>query len=81
MVTIGYAGAPVSRATLAKLSTATYTYGKDLSVRNPFVAPDGGAVENYPKGWRFLPTATKEQHEILKKNPRVVDALGVDVGA
>ena len=38
-------------------------------------APDGGAIGDYPKGWRFLPPATKEQHEILKKNPKVAKAL------
>ena len=75
MVRIGYAGKPVSQATISKLKGATYTYGKDLSVRNPFVAPDGGAPADYYKGWRFLPPATKEQHEILKKNPRVVYAM------
>ena len=56
MVTKPRTGQTPSKATLAKLSTATYTYGKDLSVRNPFVAPDGGSVADYPKGWRFLPT-------------------------
>ena len=54
---------------------ASYHYGKDLSVRNPFVAPDGGAVADYPKGWRFLPSATKEQHEKLKKNSAVANAM------
>tara|TARA_R110002020_G_scaffold141421_3_gene313115 strand:- start:84 stop:620 length:537 start_codon:yes stop_codon:yes gene_type:complete len=63
-----------SKATLAKLSTATYIYGKDLSSRHT-VAPDGGAITDYPKGWRFLPPATKEEHEILKKNPKVVYAM------
>ena len=67
---------PVSQATISKLKGATYTYGKDLSVRNPFVAPDGGAVADYPKGWRFLPNeATPEEKEILKKNPKVVYAM------
>ena len=78
MVTIGYAGAPVSQATISKLSKAmgdpTKTqYG--ITLRQKAVAPDGGAIVDYPKGWRFLPSATKEQHEILKKNPKVVEAL------
>jgi len=42
-------------------------------------APDGGAIADYPKGWRFLPTAddgaTYESNEILKKNPKVADTL------
>jgi len=67
-------GQTPSKATLAKLSTATYTYGTDLSSRHT-VAPDGGAITDYPKGWRFLPPATKEEHEILKKNPKVVYAM------
>jgi len=66
-------GQTPSKATLAKLSGATYKAG-DLSSRHT-VAPDGGAIADYPKGWRFLPPATKEQHEILKKNPRVVYAM------
>ena len=69
-------GQTPSQATISKLKGATYTYGKDLSVRNPFVAPDGGAVADYPKGWRFLPTeATPEEKEILKKNSKVAYAL------
>jgi len=38
-------------------------------------APDGGAIADYPKGWRFLPNATHEQHEILKKIPKVAEAM------
>jgi len=77
LATVGYpkGGKPVSQATLAKLSTATYTYGKTLRQEGVARAPDGGAVVDYPKGWRFLPSATKEQHEILKKNSRVAEAL------
>jgi len=66
-------GQTPSKATLAKLSGATYKAG-DLSSRHT-VAPDGGAIADYPKGWRFLPSATKEQHEILKKNPKVFYAM------
>ena len=73
MVTKPRTGQTPSKATLAKLSGATYKAG-DLSSRHT-VAPDGGAIADYPKGWRFLPPATKEQHEILKKNPRVVYAM------
>ena len=73
-------GQTPSKATLAKLSTATYTYGKDLSVRNPYVAPDGGSVADYPKGWRFMESETGIKHnsevgEMLKKNPKVVYAM------
>ena len=46
-------GQTPSKATLAKLSGATYKAG-DLSSRHT-VAPDGGAIADYPKGWRFLP--------------------------
>ena len=74
LVSVGYAGKPVSQATLAKLSTATYTSGT-LRQEGTGRAPDGGAIGDYPKGWRFLPQATKEQHEILKKNPQVAQAM------
>ncbi len=53
---------------------ASYRYGVTLK-QTATHAPDGGAIADYPKGWRFLPSATKEQHEILKKNPRVAEAL------
>jgi len=77
LATVGYpkGGKPVSQATISKLSTATYTYGKTLREGGTGRAPDGGAIVDYPKGWRFLPSATKEQHEILKKNPKVAEAL------
>ena len=76
MSTAPRTGQTPSKATISKLKGATYTYGKDLSVRNPFVAPDGGAVADYYKGWRFLPTeATPEEKEILKKNSKVAYAL------
>ena len=67
-------GQTPSQSTISKLSTATgnWTAG---TLRQKATAPDGGAIVDYPKGWRFLPTATKEQHEILKKNPRVVEAM------
>ena len=53
---------------------SSYRYGVTLRQTETH-APDGGAIADYPKGWRFLPPATKEQHEILKKNPRVVYAM------
>ena len=53
---------------------SSYHYGVTLK-QTATHAPDGGAIVDYPKGWRFLPPATKEQHEILKKNPRVAEAL------
>ena len=53
---------------------SSYHYGVTLK-QTATHAPDGGAIVDYPKGWRFLPSATKEQHEILKKNPKVVEAL------
>ena len=61
-----------SAATIAKLSTATgkFTIGK-LQGRQPATAPDGGAIADYPKGWRFMPPATREQHEILKKTLKI----------
>jgi len=74
MVTKPRTGQTPSKATLAKLSTVTYTVGT-LRQGGNGRAPDGGAIADYPKGWRFLPSATKEQHEILKKNPRVVYAM------
>jgi len=80
MVTIGYAGKPVSQATISKLKSAMgdpskTIYGITLRQGGSGRAPDGGAIVDYPKGWRFLPSATKEQHEILKKNPKVAEAL------
>jgi len=74
LASIGYAGKPVSQATLAKLSTATYKSGT-LRQEGTGRAPDGGAIVDYPKGWRFLPSATKEQHATLKGNSRVVEAM------
>ena len=53
---------------------SSYHYGVTLR-QTATHAPDGGSIADYPKGWRFLPSATKEQHEILKKNPRVAEAL------
>ena len=53
---------------------SSYHYGVTLK-QTATHAPDGGSIADYPKGWRFLPSATKEQHEILKKNPRVAEAL------
>jgi len=53
---------------------SSYHYGVTLK-QTATHAPDGGAIVDYPKGWRFLPDATPEQHEILKKNPRVAEAL------
>jgi len=53
---------------------SSYRYGVTLRQTETH-APDGGSIADYPKGWRFLPSATKEQHEILKKNPRVAEAL------
>jgi len=61
-------------STAQKLAGQTYTVGT-LRQGGDGRAPDGGAIVDYPKGWRFLPSATKEQHEILKKNPKVVEAL------
>ena len=80
MVTKPRTGQTPSKATLAKLSTATYSYGTNLSVRNPYVAPDGGSVADYPKGWRFMEQETGIKHnsevgQILKKNPKVVYAM------
>jgi len=53
---------------------SSYHYGVTLK-QTATHAPDGGSIADYPKGWRFLPDATPEQHEILKKNPRVAEAL------
>ena len=61
-------------STAQKLADQTYTSGT-LRQGGDGRAPDGGAIGDYPKGWRFLPQATKEQHEILKKNPKVVEAM------
>ena len=75
MVRIGYAGKPVSQATISKLSTATYKSGT-LRQGGDGRAPDGGAIVDYPKGWRFLPVPhNSEVGEILKKNPAVVYAM------
>jgi len=39
-------------------------------------APDGGAIVDYPKGWRFLPVPhNSPAGEILKKNPKVIQAM------
>ena len=68
-------GQTPSKATLAKLSTATYKSGT-LRQGGNGRAPDGGAIADYPKGWRFLPVPhNSEAGEILKKNPRVVEAM------
>jgi hypothetical protein len=82
MVRIGYAGKPVSQATISKLSKAmsdpTKTkYGVTLGGRaGDCIAPDGGACADYYKGWRYLPNnATPEEKEILKKNSKVAYAL------
>jgi len=75
LVRIGYAGKPVSQATISKLSTATYKSGT-LRQGGNGRAPDGGAIVDYPKGWRFLPVPhNSEVGEILKKNPKVVYAM------
>ena len=63
----------ISKETQAKLSKQTYSYGTLRQTATH--APDGGAIVDYPKGWRFLPDATPEQHEILKKNHRVAEAM------
>ena len=68
-------GQTPSKATLAKLSTATYQYGRTLRQGGDCIAPDGEPCGNYSQGWRFLPPATPEQQEILKKIPSVVEAL------
>jgi len=67
--------ATYSKATLAKLASQTYTYGT-LRQGGDGRAPDGGAIVDYPKGWRFLPVPhNSEVGEILKKNPKVVYAM------
>ena len=39
-------------------------------------APDGGAIVDYPKGWRFLPSdMTEEQRNQMKNNGIVAAAL------
>ena len=53
---------------------SSYHYGVTLK-QTATHAPDGGSIADYPKGWRFLPNATPEQHEILKKNSSVVYAM------
>ena len=53
---------------------SSYHYGVTLR-QTATHAPDGGSIADYPKGWRFLPSATKEQHEILKKNSAVANAM------
>jgi len=70
-------GQTPSQATISKLSTATgaYTIGT-LRQGGNGRAPDGGAIVDYPKGWRFLPVPhNSEAGEILKKNPAVVYAM------
>ena len=73
-------GQTPSQATISKLSKAmsdpTKTqYGVTLK-QNIARAPDGGAIADYPKGWRFLPVPhNSEAGEMLKKNPRVVEAM------
>ena len=40
------------------------------------LAPDGGSIPDYPKGWRFLPVPhNSPEGEILKKNPQVEKAM------
>ncbi len=53
---------------------SSYHYGVTLR-QTATHAPDGGSIADYPKGWRFLPSATKEQHEKLKKNSAVANAM------
>jgi len=63
-------GQTPSQATISKLSTATgaYTIGT-LRQGGNGRAPDGGAIVDYPKGWRFLPVPhNSEAGEILKKS-------------
>ena len=80
MSTAPRSGQTPSKTTVSKLSTATgsFTVGT-LRQGGDGRAPDGGASADYPKGWRFLPSAdegaTYESNEILKKNPRVVEAM------
>jgi len=75
LVTKPRTGQTPSKATLAKLSTATYTVGT-LRQGGNGRAPDGGAIVDYPKGWRFLPVPhNSEAGEILKKNSKVVYAM------
>ena len=77
MVRIGYAGKPVSQATLSKLKSAMgdpskTKYGLSLREGGAGRAPDGGALEY----WRFLPAnLTEIQRERIKKNPKVVYAM------
>jgi len=75
LVTKPRTGQTPSQATISKLSTATGKFTIGTLRQTETHAPDGGAIVDYPKGWRFLPSATKEQHEILKKNPKVVEAM------
>ena len=54
---------------------SSYHYGVTLK-QTATHAPDGGAIVDYPKGWRFLPVPhNSEVGEILKKNPAVVYAM------
>ena len=40
------------------------------------VAPDGGSIADYPKGYRFLPSGmTERQREDMKKIPKAVEAM------
>ena len=78
--------ATYSQATLAKLASQTYTYGT-LRQGGDGRAPDGGAIADYPKGWRFLPTPTPEQEayyqyywsqndpEFLSRFPTITDRM------
>ena len=62
-------------STAQKLAGQTYTVGT-LRQGGNGRAPDGGAIVDYPKGWRFLPVPhNSEVGEILKKNPKVVYAM------
>ena len=47
-------GKPPSAATIAKLSTATGNWQAG-TLRQKAVAPDGGSIADYHKGYRFLP--------------------------
>jgi len=61
-------GQTPSKATLAKLSTATYTYGKTLRQR--------GAEDQKNQKWNVLPVPhNSEVGELLKKNSRVAAAV------
>ena len=54
---------------------SSYHYGVTLK-QTATHAPDGGAIVDYPKGWRFLPVPhNSPAGEILKKNPKVIQAM------